>query len=129
MASIVVAACKLAEVPITPPPYAVLTEIERLIGKAIPRRTRKMLADVCRPLVSSGADARAWSKRALASQDRVSVIASGDPSVVLGDVLGIPAAKVGEAIAGSARAQELVRFVLSPQYLDLRRSLGLEGAS
>ena len=129
IAAIVVAACKLAEVPMQHPPYAVLAEIERLVGKAISRKTRRMLADLCRPLVSQGADGRTWSTRALASQDRVSTLASGDPSGVLSDVLGISSEKLGEAVPGSPRAEELLRFVLSPQYLDLRRLLGLESAS
>ena len=85
--------------------------------------------DVCRAIVRSGADARAWSKRALASHDRVATIASGDPSVVLSDVLGVPLDRLGSAVKGNPRAEELLRFVLSPQYLEIRRSLGLEGGT
>jgi hypothetical protein len=128
IAAVVVAACKLAEVRIESPPYAVLAEIERLVGKAMSRKTRKGLPETCRAVVSRGADARAWSRRALASQDRVATIASGDPSVVLVDVLGASLEKLGKATAGNARAEELLRFVLSPDYLELRQSLGLEGA-
>jgi len=126
MAAIVVAACKLAEVRIDHPPYAVLAEIERLIGKEIARKTRKALPDVCRAIVAQGADAREWTKHALASQDRIAVLASGDPSIVLSDVLSVPVDRLGRSVPGDARAQELLRFVLSPQYLDLRKSLGLE---
>ena len=129
VAAIVVAACRQAEVPIESPPYAVMAEVERLLGKAIARKTRKAIPDVCRAIVRSGADARAWSKRALASHDRVATIASGDPSVVLSDVLGVPLDRIGSAVKGNPRAEELLRFVLSPQYLEIRRSLGLEGGT
>jgi tetratricopeptide (TPR) repeat protein len=129
IAAIIVAACRQAEVPIEHPPYAMLVEVERLFGKAIARKTRKAMVELCRTIVRSGADARAWSKRALASHDRVATIASGDASVVLCDVLATTADKLGPAVKGNARAEELLRFVLSPLYLDQRRSLGLEGGA
>jgi lipopolysaccharide biosynthesis regulator YciM len=128
VAAVVVAACRLADVPIEHPPYAVLAEVERLLGKAISRKTRKLLPELCAAVVRSGADARAWSKRALASHDRVACVASGDVGVVLSDALGVSIDKVAAAVRGKARAEELLRFVLSPPYVELRRSLGLEGA-
>jgi hypothetical protein len=106
-----------------------LPEIERLVGKAIARKTRKLLPDVCHAIASQSVDARAWHRRALASQDRMATIASGDPGVVLSDVLRVPAEKLGTAVKGNARAEELIHFVLSAEYLELRRGLGLEGAS
>ncbi len=66
VAAIVVAACGQAEIRVDHPPYAVLAEVERLLGKALGRKTRKLLPDICRTIVSSNADARAWSRRALA---------------------------------------------------------------
>ena len=129
IAAIIVAACRQADVPIEHPPYAMLVEVERLLGKAIARKTRKAMVELCRTIARSGADARAWSKRALASHDRVATIASGDASVVLCDVLATTADKLGPAVKGNARAEELLRFVLSPLYLDQRRSLGLEGGA
>jgi cellulose synthase operon protein C len=126
IAAVVVAACKLAEVRVDHPPYAVLAEIERLVGKAIARKTRKSLPEVCQAIVSRGADARAWSKRALASLDRMALVASGDPTVVLADLLSVPAERVAAAIPGDARAEDLIRFALSDACLELRRGLGLE---
>jgi len=128
IAAIVVAACKIAEVHIDHPPYAVLAEIERLIGKAINRKTRKAIGDSCRAVVATRAEPRAWTKRVLASHDRIAVIASGDPAVVLCEVLGVPIERLGQAVAGNPRAEELLRFVLSPSYLQLRRALELEGS-
>jgi hypothetical protein len=127
IAAIVVAACRLAEVPIDHPPYAVLGEIERLMAKAIPRRTRKAIGEICRAIAGTRPDARLWSRRAIASQDRIAVIACGDPSIVLAEALGVAPANLGQAVRGSARAQELLRYVLSTQYLEARRALGLEG--
>jgi tetratricopeptide (TPR) repeat protein len=129
IAAIVVAACKIANLHIDHPPYAVLAEFEKLIGKAISRRTRKLLPNVCDALVATHADARAWSRRALASQDRMAAVASGDPVVTLTDVLGVPMDRLGRTVRDDARAQELLRFVLSPAYVDVRRSLGLEGVA
>ena len=126
IAAIVVAACNLVEVPMDHPPYAVLAEVEKLIGKAIARKTRKAIGDVCRAIVAGRADARAWTKSARASHDRIAAVASGDPSVVLGDMLNVPAERVGHAAPGNPRAEDLLRFVLSAPYLELRRSLGLE---
>jgi lipopolysaccharide biosynthesis regulator YciM len=128
VAAIVVAACRLAEVPIDHPAYAVLAEIEKLIGKALTRRTRKSLIDVCRAWVSSKTDARTWSRRALASQDRMAVIAGGDPVAVLSDVTGSPVDRLSTAIASDARAEDLLRYVLSADYLAARAALGLENA-
>ena len=128
IAAIVVASCRIAEVPIEHPPYAVLAEIERLVGKAIARKTRKAIADPCRAIVAERAEPRAWTKRVLASHDRIAVIASGDPVVVLCEVLGVSIERVGQAVTGNARAEELLRFVLSPSYLQLRRALELESS-
>ena len=127
VAAIVVAACKLAEVRVDHPPYAVLAEIEKLVGKAIARKTRKALPEICAAIVSRGADARAWSRRALASQDRIAIVASGAPALVLAEVLSVSPDKLGQAVPGDARAEDLLRFVLSDAYLELRRALGLEG--
>ena len=129
VAAIVAAACNLAEVKLDHPPYAVLAEVERLISKALARKSKKQLPDVCRAIVASGTDPRAWSRRALASHARIAAIASGDAGVVLSDVLNEPLERLATAVKGEPRAEELLRFMLSPGYLDLRRSLGLEGAS
>jgi hypothetical protein len=128
IAAIVVAACNLADVRVDSPPYAVLAEVEKLIGKAIARKTRKQLPEICRAIVASGTDARAWTHRALASHNRVAVIASGDVSVVLADLLGA-SPQIVDLARHDARAHELFRFVLSPAYFEIRRALGLEGTS
>ncbi len=129
IAAIVVSACKLGDVRVDSPAYAMLAEVEKSISKAIARKTRKLLPEICQKIVSSRADARVWAKRALATLDRVSVLASGDVADVLADVLGVSVERLPAAVAGNARAEELAHFVLSPTYFELRRSLGLEGTS
>jgi hypothetical protein len=127
IAAIVVAACNITKVPVDHPPFAVLAEVERLIGKAINRKTKAAITPICKMFVSSGQDARQWAARARASQGRMGVLASGDVSVVLADVFGEPVERLGAVARDDLRAHELLRFVLSRPYFDLRRSLGLEG--
>jgi hypothetical protein len=127
--AIVIAACKLTEVRIEAPTYAVQAEVDKLISKAIARKTKKLLPDICKRIAESRADARVWAKRATAAHDRVATLASGDVSIVLADALGQPTDRLPEHVRGDVRAEELLRFVVSKDYLELRRSLGLEGAS
>ncbi len=127
--AIVVAACKLAEVAIEAPSYAVQAEVDRLLGKAIARKTKKQIVEICQRIVQTRADARAWSQRAIATLDRISAISTGDVGAVLGDILGQPSDTLADVVQGDRRSEELLRFALSPGYLDVRRTLGLEGAS
>jgi tetratricopeptide (TPR) repeat protein len=128
VAAVVVAASKIAEVRIESPPYAVQAEIDKLVSKAISRKTRKLLPEIFQRVVAPLTDARTWARAARASQDRISAIACGDVGVVLSDALGQPLESLPEYVSGDVRAEELLRFVLSAEYLGLRRSLGLEGA-
>jgi tetratricopeptide (TPR) repeat protein len=125
--AIVVAACRLGGVPIDAPVYAVQAEIDRLVGKAIARRAKRLLPEICRHVVQTKADAREWSQRAIATLDRIAVIATGDVGVVLGDIHGQPPERLADIIQGDRRSEELLRFAVSTGYLDVRRTLGLEG--
>src|SRR5205823_8972062 len=125
VAAIVVASCSLAEVRIDAPPYAMLNDVQRLLGKALPRRTRKILPELCRAIVAEHRDVRAWSRSALASMYRMAAIAAGDVSLVLSDALGAPVARLPDLVAHDDRARRLVAFVLSPRYLELRGKLGM----
>ena len=129
IAAIVLASCNLAEVKMDAPSYAMLADVERLLSKAIARRTKKLLPELCQAIVTSNADARVWSKRALASHNRVAAIASGDVGIVLVDALGEPLERLPAAAKGDPRVEDLVRFALSPKFIELRRSLGLEGGA
>jgi len=126
IAAIVVAACRLAEVAFDSPAYAVLAEIEKQVSKAISRKNRKLLPEICHRVSASRVEPQAWSKRGLASLDRVQALAAGDVTPVLADVLGASEGRLSAAALTDPRAAELLRFVLSPLYLELRRALGLE---
>ncbi len=125
VAAIVVAACNLSEVRVDSPPYAMLTDVQRLLGKALPRRTRKILPELCQAVVAERRDIRAWSRSALASMYRMAAIAAGDMSLVLSDALGAPLSRLPDLIPHDDRARRLIAFVLSPRYLELRGKLGM----
>jgi tetratricopeptide (TPR) repeat protein len=127
VAAIVVAACHLGEVRIEAPAFAVLAEFERSIGKAIARRTKKLLPELCHAVVASREDARAWHTRAQLSLARCAVLASGDVPAVLCDLMGEPLDRVRGNVARDERAVDLLKFALSASYLEVRRALGLEG--
>jgi hypothetical protein len=125
IAAIVVAACNLSEVRIESPHYAMLNDVQRQLGKAISRRTRKLLPDICRAVVAEDRDIRGWARAALASMYRMAAIAAGDVSLVLTDALGVPLAQLPSLIRHDESARRLIAFVLSPSYLELRGSLGM----
>ncbi|WP_394820499.1 tetratricopeptide repeat protein [Pendulispora albinea] len=129
VAAILVAACHLADVPVEAPPYAVLPEIEKSIGKVIARKTRRILPDVCRAVLQSGQDARTWYMRAHLTLARCALIASADVSFVICDAIGEPPERVRVVLKNEDYAVELLRFGFSPTYLEVRRALGLEGLS
>jgi len=120
VAAVVVAACRIAEVPINSPPYAMLGEVEKAMRSAIPRKIKKSLPEVCAAVSQSGVDPKAFARAALASQARIAAVACGEAAVVLAD-------STPPAMGSDPRAIELCKFILSPAYLQLRRGLGLEG--
>lgn len=125
VASLVVATCNLAGVRLEAPPFAILGDVQRQIDKAISRKTRKLLPELCQPIANSGLDVRAWAKAAQRSLDRMATVACGDVSIVLSDILATPRNDLRRQLANNDRAERLLRFVLSPQFLELRNRLGM----
>jgi tetratricopeptide (TPR) repeat protein len=125
IASLVAAASIEAGVNVAAPPYAVFAEISRAVKKEIPRKVRKAIPDLCTHITSSGLDARKWAQAARRSVDRMAVMAAGDVSIVLSDVLNTPRDQLGGLAAENDRARRLLSFVLSPSYLELRKTLGM----
>lgn len=123
--SVVVAACNLAEIPIEAPQFAILGDVQRQLGKALSRKVKKMLPDLCREVAASRPDVRGWARAAQRSLDRAATVAAGDVALVLTDTLGVPRADLRRQVVGNERAERLLRFVLSPQYLELRNRLGM----
>jgi tetratricopeptide (TPR) repeat protein len=125
VASLVVASCQEAGLNVPAPPYAMFGEVSRAIRKEIPRKVKKIIPDVAQRIVSSGQDAREWAQAARRSIDRMAVIAAGDVSIVLSDILGVPRNQLEGLVADNERAVRLLSFVLSPSYLELRKKLGM----
>ncbi|MFT3766320.1 MAG: tetratricopeptide repeat protein [Minicystis sp.] len=125
IASLVAAACIEAGINVPAPAYAVFGEVSRGVKKEISRKTRKAIPEICQRIVQSGLDARAWAQVARRSIDRMAVIAAGDVSIPLADVLGQPRDQIGGLVAENERARRLLGFVLSPSYLELRKTLGM----
>ena len=125
IASLVVAALQEAGLSVANPPYAIFTEVQRSVHKEISRKVKKVLPDVAQRVAGSRQDAAVWAQAARRSIDRMAVIAAGDVSLVLSDVLAAPRENLGARVTASDRARRLLGFVLSPSYLDLRKKLGM----
>ncbi|HKO46608.1 MAG TPA: hypothetical protein VJV79_02730 [Polyangiaceae bacterium] len=121
--ALVVAACRVGEVTLASPAYAMLPEFQRALGKA-PRRVKKLLPDLARAVERSEQDPIAWARAAVSSLDRMATIAAGDVSWVLA-AGGRERGVLGLSDEASARARRLLAFVLSPGYLELREKLGM----
>jgi tetratricopeptide (TPR) repeat protein len=120
--ALVVAACRIAEVDVPSPAFALLGEFQRQLK--IPRRVRKILPDLARAFASSGQDPVAWYRAATSTLDRMAVVAAGDVSWVLaGDAR--TRGRANPTLEGEQRARRLLAFVLSPTYLELREKLGM----
>jgi hypothetical protein len=81
---------------------------------------------LCQPIAAGASNPQAWVRGALASQDRIAVVACGDPSVVLAEPIAATGSAANASTAVPSRTEDLLRFLLSPVYLDVRRALGLD---
>jgi hypothetical protein len=120
--AIVGALFNVARVPFPWEPVGAPQSLERLIVKAMSGKTRKALPGACHAVADQAQSPEEFRKRAIASLDRVSVVACGDPLAALGP--GDASASGSEFVA---RTGELLRFVVSTTYFDARAALGLEG--
>jgi len=124
VAAIVVALCRLVGVEIPSPQYALLGEFERQLGRVLPRKLKKPLADAAARIRDEGHDPRAWIAAATASLDRLAAIAAGDASHVLA-ASPTTRGRLASTLEARQRAARLLSFVLSPGYLALREQLGM----
>ena len=123
IAALVVATCRLADVNISAPAYALVDEFSRLLSSVLPRRVRKSLPTICAALAKSTVDPLDWYVAATGSLDRMAALAAGDVSLVVGQaaIHGIT-----EAMSSLRERQErLLRYVFSLNYLSLRERLGV----
>lgn len=125
IASCAIAVCNAVGINVPNPGYAVFAEVSRAVQKTISRKVKKNAADVCARFVQSGQDPKAWAVAARCSIDRMAAIAAGEVSLVLAEALRAPRADLAPLVRESDRARSLLRFVLSPGYLELRKKLGM----
>lgn len=125
VAALLVAACRVGGVAPESPPFALTPEFERVLGRELPRRTRRALEPLAREVIAQRQDPLTFAKAARNTLNRVAAVACGDFS----QVILTEAERVADVrnLDGSRREQlaALVRFCLSPGYLGIREQLGL----
>lgn len=100
-----------------------LQELSAQLGKHLPRRNRKVLERVCETLSGYAFAPSATARATLASDLRLAVLMTGDPGGVLGAAClldGVAGGSLKQRINRSALAQNLLAFVLSDDFLELR---------
>jgi hypothetical protein len=102
-----------------------LGEFQRLLGKEMSRRTRKLLPELATRALGARQDPATWARAAVASLDRMASIAAGDVSWVLCGGSPEGRGRLATSRETEARARRVFRFVLSPTYLTLREKLGM----
>src|SRR5262249_53854346 len=106
-------------------PYAMLAEFERLLGKEMQRRVRKVVTELAPAVQDEGGDIVAWARAAMSSLDRMAAAAIGDVSWVLAGAGGQTRGEPAETEEGRIRAERILSFVLSKTAFDVREKLGL----
>jgi tetratricopeptide (TPR) repeat protein len=125
VAAVAIAVCNELGVPIPNPGYPLYGEISRAVHKGISKRVKKAAPPFALDIQRVGQDPRAWVGAAVRSCDRMAALAAGDVSIVLANMLGRPRTELEDAVKDNDRAKTLLKFVLSPGYLELRRKLGM----
>jgi tetratricopeptide (TPR) repeat protein len=125
VAAVAIAVCNELGVAIPNPGYSSYAVVSRDVHKAISKRVKKAAPPIALEFARSGQDPKAWVGAAIRSLDRMSALAAGDVSIVLAHVLQRGREDLADAVKESERAKTLLRFVLSPAYLELRRKLGM----
>jgi tetratricopeptide (TPR) repeat protein len=124
IAALVVASCRLGGHELPAPHYALLDEFQRLLGKQMPRKVKKVLPELAARVVEEQADPIRWARAATSSLDRLAAVAAGDVSHVLAAHSGLRG-QLGVSDEARRRAARLLSFVLSPTYLAVREQLGM----
>lgn len=122
--ALIVAACRIGEVELPSPPFALLGEFQRQLAREMPRRVRKALPPLARAVRNSEQDPVAWYQAATSTLDRMASIAAGDVSWVLASEPS-QRGRLAPTREGELRARRLLSFVLSPGYLEVRDKLGM----
>jgi tetratricopeptide (TPR) repeat protein len=100
-----------------------LQELSAQLGKHLPRRNRKVLERVCASLSGYAFAPSATARATLASDLRLAALITGDPGGALGAAClldGVAGGSLKQRINRSSLAQNLLAFLLSDDFLDLR---------
>ena len=116
------AAVRMVDPQAPAPPLLRLAEYQTSLPSSVSRKLRKGLAEPARAF-ATGPDHVEWVLAERHSANRAGALFASDLMVSIALVAGGPADDAG--LRRSREAMELVRFLLSPEHLALRRELGL----
>jgi hypothetical protein len=105
--------------------FAGMVEWTRAVGKAMPRKVRKAVAELAPRLPQGGATLATYCAAAQQSAERAGLITSGDLHGSLAYLLGRDPRLAD--VEANASLHDLVMFWTSREALALRRELGLTG--
>ncbi len=125
VAALAAAACSVGKHPLETQTFAMFGEFSRNLERDLPRKIRKELPELAALVANSGIEPTAWAAAARASLDRAA-------SVFIGDVSWVVLARKERETqhrnfdgATEERIWELLRFVLSADFMRLRAKLGM----
>src|SRR5690606_38894172 len=125
VAALLVAACRVGGASPDAPPFALTPEFERLLARELPRRARKALEPLAARVVDERQDPLVFAQAARDTLNRIAAVASGDFShIVLNDAERNAPIRNLDSYRQN-QLTSLLRFCLSPTYLQLREQLGL----
>jgi hypothetical protein len=125
VAALATAACKVGKAPLAGPSFSTLGEYERLLERELPRRVRKELIPIAAEISESGAAPLEWAAAARATLDRAAALAVGDVSWVVLSRKERETQQRSFDGAAEERLWDLLRFVLSTDFIALREKLGM----
>jgi uncharacterized protein HemY len=117
------AALVAAECPLPQSILDDLGELPRTLGRALPRKVKKALPELCTALPDGGRDMARQCELLLFQARRLALAIGGDLQACLDDVVGAMAAR--ETIASSEAAVDLIRAWTSGPMALMRKKLGL----
>jgi hypothetical protein len=127
IAALVAATCRLGQVVLDTPKYAMLDEFERQLSRHTPRKVKKLLPAIARDVAGYGQAPLEWAHAAWSTLDRFRAMAVGDVSWLIADLAGVARGEPITQEAAFSRVGRLLGFVFSPQFQEVRQRLGLGG--
>lgn len=126
-AAVVEAALRLGEQPDPKVTHPLLSQFERELDRVASRRLKKTLRELAPSIRQHYQDIPAWIQQSQFGRDRLAAAVVGDISYVLCPVTrdrgGQAAAQLSQD--EQERTAQLIRFVVTPQFAELRKQLGV----